>query len=142
VVCFFKYAFQGITNACFSLCSCYANECQFFRWIVVNGGGKKGKCLLKDLMNDLVPYMNDPESMSLILPGYFSGTGAEKIELLGVIRKRGCNVANIPKMGKVQVAVNGVPVKNKASVNGGTITFIIEQGDGMGGIMTISMRLL
>jgi hypothetical protein len=104
--------------------------------------GKKGKCLLKDLMNDLVPYMNDPESMSLILPGYFSGTGAEKVELLGVIRKRGCNVANIPKMGKVQVAVNGVPVKNKASVNGGTITFIIEQGDGMGGIMTISMRLL
>jgi len=110
--------------------------------LVYTPHGRKSKCLLKELMFDILPYTDDPEKWAVQLPGYFTGTGAENIVMKGVIRKQGCGVKQIPRSDKVKVALNGVTANGKVSVVAGTLTFIIEQSDDTGATLTITMRLV
>lgn len=104
--------------------------------------GKKGKFLLKDLVGELLPYLDYPLDATTVL-SYFSGNGAEKIEFVGVTRKKGCVVNKIPAEDTgVTVSNNGVTAKGKANVYGGTVTFMIISNDGFGGRLMITMRLL
>ena len=105
--------------------------------------GKKGKFLLKDLMvNELSMYLSG--GWDLKLSNYFSTEGADKLELVGVIGKKGCTVNKIPKNSNlVKVNSNGMDVsKNKVSLSSGTLTVIIEKNDGSGDRLTITMQLL
>lgn len=105
--------------------------------------GKRGKFLLKDLINELVPFMDETGSLAMVIPDYFSGTGAENIELVGVFGPRGCTVNKIPKNEFVKVVCNGAEcAKNKATLSSGTLTVRIAKSDGTGAMLTISMRLL
>ena len=110
--------------------------------LVYTPHGKKSKCTLKDLIFDVIPYTDDPDTWSVQLPGYFAGNGADKILMQGVIRKQGCVVKQIPVSDKVKVALNGVTANGKVSVAAGTLTFIIEQPDDTGATLTVTMRLL
>ncbi len=102
--------------------------------------GKKGKFLLKDLIVELVPYMDYPLAMASVM-SYFSGNGAEKIELVGTTRKKGCNISKIPANGSgVTVAINGVNCKGKAKIFGGTLMVVFDQQT-TGARMVITMRL-
>lgn len=109
--------------------------------LVYTPHGKKSKCMLKDLILDLVPYTDDPETWGVQIPSYFGGNGAEKIEMLGVIRKTGCVVNKIPKNEYVKVALNGVPANGKVSVHSGNLTFVLTQPDGAGATLTITMHV-
>ena len=44
--------------------------------LVYTPHGKKSKCTLKDLIFDVIPYTDDPDTWSVQLPGYFAGNGA------------------------------------------------------------------
>lgn len=105
--------------------------------------GKKSKFLLKDLMNELALYL-DGSGWDLKLANYFTIGDSDKIELVGVISKKGCTVNKIPKNSNlVKVNSNGMDVtKNKVSFTSGTLTFIIEKDDGSGDRLTITMQML
>ena len=103
--------------------------------------GKTGKFLLKDLLGELMLYIEGGNDLGLVLPDYFAGTGAERIELVGVMRKKGCTVNKIPNNNYVIVTTNGVAARNKVSVHSGSVTFTIEKADGSGDRLIISMFL-
>lgn len=104
--------------------------------------GKKSKFKLVDLMNELALFL--PGGWGLTITNYFSVPGADKLMLVGVTKRKGCTVINIPKEhDNILVNVNGMDVtKNKVSVYGGTLTFVLTKDDGTGDRMTITMTLL
>ena len=103
--------------------------------------GKKGKFKLVDLLNELTIFLPDATAWSTRLGSYFSAEGASKIMLVGVTKRKGAGIANIPKAGGgVTVNVNGTDVSgSKASIYSGTLTFILE--DAAGDRMVITMEL-
>ena len=104
--------------------------------------GKKSKFKLVDLMNELSLFL--PDGWGLKVTRYFSIPGADKLTLVGVTKRKGCTVTNIPKNNpNVIVNTNGMDVsKSKVSFYSGTLTFILEMNDGSGDRMTITMNLL
>lgn len=103
--------------------------------------GKKGKFLLKDLLSELLSYTDYPLSSANVM-GYFGGNGSEKIQLVGVIGKKGCSVVNIPgNSDVVTVTVNGVKAQKKAKVRNGILGIVVNNGD-TGERLTITMRLI
>ena len=105
--------------------------------------GKKGKFLLKDLVNELIPFMDETGSLAMVVPTYFTTNGAESIELVGVFGTRGCTVNKIPKNDFVTVVRDGAQAtKNKITVSSGTLTVRIADATGTGALLTFSMRLL
>lgn len=98
--------------------------------------GKKGRFLLKDLVLELLPVLDVQQNQMNVL-SYFSVNGADKIELVGVIGKKGCGIAKIPD--NVKVSINGVPARKSAKITCGTLCFTIQQpGDET---LTIKMTL-
>lgn len=103
--------------------------------------GKKSKFKLVDLMNELALFL--PGGWGLKLTNYFSVPGADKLTLVGVTRKKGCDITGIPKDNRnVRVNINGMDAtKGKAKFYSGTLTFLIEKDDGTGDQLTITMTL-
>ena len=104
--------------------------------------GKKSKFKLVDLMNELALFL--PGGWGLKITNYFSVPGADKLTLVGVTRRKGCDVTGIPKDNRlVRVNINGMDIaKGKAKLHSGTLTFVIEKDDGTGDRMTITMTLV
>ena len=103
--------------------------------------GKKSKFKLVDLMNELALFL--PGGWGLKITNYFSMPGADKLTLVGVTRRKGCDVTGIPKDNRlVRVNVNGMDIaKGKAKLHSGTLTFVISKDDGTGDQLTITMTL-
>lgn len=101
--------------------------------------GKKSKFKLADLMTELSMFL--PGGWGLKLTNYFSEPDADKLTLLGVTRKKGCDVTGISKTNNlIRVNVNGMDVtKGKAKLYSGTLTFVIENA--AGDQLTITMTL-
>lgn len=105
--------------------------------------GKRGKFLLKDLVNELIPFMDETGSLAMVVPTYFTTNGAESIELTGVFGPRGCTVNKIPRNEFVKVVRDGAEAtKGKITVSSGTLTVRIADAAGTGALLTFSMRLL
>lgn len=105
--------------------------------------GKRGKFLLKDLVNELIPFMDETGSLAMVVPTYFTTNGAESIELTGVFGPRGCTVNKIPRNEFVKVVRDGAEAtKSKITVSSGTLTVRIADAAGTGALLTFSMRLL
>lgn len=105
--------------------------------------GKRGKFLLKDLVNELIPFMDETGSLAMVVPTYFTTNGAESIELTGVFGPRGCTVNKIPRNEFVKVVRDGAEAtRSKITVSSGTLTVRIADAAGTGALLTFSMRLL
>lgn len=104
--------------------------------------GRRGRFLLKDLVGELLPYLDYPLDSTTVI-SYFNGNGSEKIEFVGVFRRKGCKITRIPAEGSgTAVLVNGVAAKGKANVYGGTVTFVMDSTDGLGRRLIVTMRLV
>ena len=103
--------------------------------------GKKSKFKLVDLMNELALFL--PGGWGLKITNYFSVPGADKLTLVGVTRRKGCDVTGIPRDNRlVRVNVNGMDIaRGKAKLHSGTLTFVISKDDGTGDQLTITMTL-
>lgn len=105
--------------------------------------GKKGKFLLKDLVNELIPFMDETGNLAMVVPTYFTANGADSLEMIGVFGPRGCTINKIPKNEYVKVVRDGAECqKGKATVSSGTLTVRIADATGTGALLTFSMRLL
>lgn len=105
--------------------------------------GKKGKFLLKDLVNELIPFLDETGSLAMVVPTYFTTNGAESIELTGVFGPRGCTVNKIPRNEFVKVVRDGAEAtRSSVTVSSGTLTVRIADATGTGALLTFSMRLL
>lgn len=105
--------------------------------------GKKGKFLLKDLINELIPFMDETGSLAMVVPTYFTTNGAESIEMVGVFGPRGCTVNKIPKNEYVKVIRDGAEcTKGSVTLSSGTLTVRVADASGTGALLTFSMRLL
>ena len=70
--------------------------------------------------------MANTDSVSTKLFSSLQATGAGNIKLLGVTRKTGCDIANVPSGTDVQVSNNGTMVTGKASVTGGCLSIVLN----------------
>lgn len=108
--------------------------------------GKKGKFTLKDLLNDVAPYLGIVGWTS-ISPDYFpANSDVSKICFTGVIRKVGCTVTHLPKdgVGGFSATCCGVPGKGKLSVRAGdTLQFVLPNNNATGGSdLVITMTVM
>ena len=98
--------------------------------------GKRGAFTLKDLLNDMAPYLGIT-GWAAISPNYFSANSAvSKICFIGVLRKVGCTVTHLPKEGVDGFSATccGIPGKGKLSVRAGdTLQFTIPNNNATGG---------